>query len=51
MRKMTQLVDVPKSTQTTTAFTGYNHQEIINDGEMYDTKNLCSDIYPSLSPR
>lgn len=51
MRKMTQLVDVPKSTQTTTAFTGYNHQEIINDGEMYDTKNLCSDLYPSLSPR
>lgn len=34
-----------------TAFTGYNHQLVTNDGEWYDMKNLTSDYYPVLSPR
>ena len=32
-------------------FFGYNHNPVIEDGEMYDMKNLSSDHYPLLAPR
>jgi hypothetical protein len=51
MRKMPQLTPGLQSTQMTSAFRGYNHNEIIADGEMFDMMNLCGDKYPVLSPR
>ena len=32
------------------AFSGYNHNLRIGDGEFYDMKNLTSTHYPILSP-
>jgi len=40
-----------KSIQMTSAFYGYNHNEIISDGEMYDMQNLSGDQYPVLTNR
>ena len=37
--------------QMTTTFTGYNRQEILYDGQMYDTRNLSGDCYPALGLR
>lgn len=51
MRKMGQIPEVPKSLEMTTTFQGYNHAEVISDGEMYDTENLSGDLYPVLSTR
>lgn len=34
-----------------TTFKGYNHQLGAGDGELWDMKNLTSDLYPLLSPR
>lgn len=35
----------------TNIFYGYNHNPIIKDGELFDTKNMTTDFYPLLSPR
>ena len=51
MNKMPQIPVVEKNTKMTTTFSGYNHTEIINDGEMYNTKNLSAHLYPVLAPR
>ena len=51
MRKMAQLTPTQQSPQVTTAFYGYNHNERINDGEMYDMQNMGSELFPLLSPR
>lgn len=51
MRKLPQLAQLAQSIQMTSAFRGYNHNEIIADGEMFDMQNLCGDKYPVLSPR
>ena len=51
MRRMPQLPSIQKSTRMTTNFLGYNHQEIIEDGEMYDMKNMSGHLYPALAPR
>jgi len=51
MRKMPQLMQTAKSTQMTSAFRGYNHNEIISDGEMYDMQNMSGDHYPLLTLR
>lgn len=51
MRRMGTIPEVPKTVRMTTTFTGYNHQEIIRDGEMYDTTNLTMDQYPALATR
>ena len=40
-----------RQTQMTTTFHGYNHTQVISDGQMYDTKNLSADGYPVLSLR
>ena len=51
MREMGQIPEIAKSVEMTTTFGGYNHQEVITDGEMWDTKNLSADLYPVLSTR
>lgn len=51
MRSMPQIPVTEKTPKMTSTFRGYNHNEIIADGEMFDTKNLSDDLYPSLSPR
>jgi hypothetical protein len=51
MRKMPQLQNGAKQKKMTTTFMGYNHHEIIEDGEMYDMKNLSGDLYPLMAQR
>ena len=51
MRKMPQLQPGNQSVQMTSAFRGYNHNDIIADGEMYDMQNLSGDRYPLLTLR
>ena len=51
MRKMPQLTPGQKSIQMTSAFRGYNHNDVIADGEMHDMMNLSGDRYPLLSLR
>ena len=51
MREMGQIPEIAKQVEMTTAFSGYNHAEVIADGEMYDTKNLSADLYPVLATR
>lgn len=45
------LQQITQQPMITTDFLGYNHREIINDGEMYDMKNLTGDKYPLLTQR
>lgn len=35
----------------TNVFLGYNHNPVINDGEMFDCTNMTSDNFPLMSPR
>ena len=51
MKKMPQVPETQKNLRMTTAFSGYNHREIINDGEMFDTINLSADLYPVVTTR
>ena len=51
MRSMTALQSGNQRTRTTTTFMGYNHNEIIMDGEMYDMKNMSGDLYPLMTVR
>ena len=51
MRSMPQLQPGQKSVSMTSVFRGYNHNEIISDGEMFDMKNMSGDKYPVLSLR
>lgn len=51
MRRMEQLTPGAQSIQMTSAFRGYNHNEIIADGEMFDMQNLSGDYYPLLTLR
>ena len=51
MRSMGQIPEVQKSIRMTTNFSGYNHTEVIRDGEMYNTTNLSGDLYPVLGTR
>ena len=51
MRQMGQIPEVQQRTRMTTSFGGYNHNEILNDGEMYETTNLTGDQYPVLATR
>ena len=39
-----------KKNQTVT-FGGYNHTLGAGDGEIWDKKDMTSELYPSLSPR
>ena len=51
MNSMPQIPETQKSIRMTTTFAGYNHREIINDGEMFDTVNLSADMYPVATTR
>ncbi len=51
MRRMTQLTPANTSVKMTSTFYGYNHNEIISNGEMYDMQNMADDLYPLLTPR
>lgn len=51
MISMPQIPVVQKNVRMNTTFSGYNHQEIISDSEMFDTKNLCADLYPAVTTR
>lgn len=51
MRKMPAMQDGAKSTLTTCAFRGYNHNEIIADGELHDMTNMSGEQYPLLALR
>ena len=51
MRSMAQLAVAEKSVRMTATFRGYNHREVISDGEMFDTINLGDEMYPVLSVR
>ena len=51
MKKMMQIPETMKNVRMTTTFAGYNHREIISDGEMFDTINLSADLYPVVTTR
>jgi len=49
--RMGMIQEGQQSVLQTTTFLGYNHNDIIGDGEMYDMLNLSGDRYPLLSER
>ena len=49
--RLPQQMQGNRQTRMTSTFRGYNHKEIISDGEMYDMRNLSGDQYPVLAPR
>lgn len=51
MRNMPMLTPRAKSTMITSSFYGYNHRQIIADGEMYEMHNLCADDFKTLRTR
>ena len=51
MNYLPQLMNGEKQTLNTTTFGGYNHREIISDGEMYRTRNLSGRMYPAMTTR
>ena len=51
MQEMQQLAQKAKSIQMTSAFYGYNHNQIISNGEMYEMQNMSGDQYPLLTLR
>jgi hypothetical protein len=48
---MRQLISTRRQEKMTTAFQGYNHNEVILDGEMYDMQNMSGDEYPLATNR
>ena len=51
MRRMPQLMEGQRQQKMTTTFRGYNHNQIILDGEMYDMQNLSGDQFPMMTIR
>jgi len=51
MKSMGRIPEIQKSIRMTTSFSGYNHTDVIRDGEMYNTTNLSGDRYPVLGTR
>ena len=51
MRTMGQIPEIQKNIRMTTIFSGYDHNEVIADGEMYHTENLSDDRYPLMATR
>lgn len=49
--KLPELQASRRTSQMTTSFQGYNHTEIIDDGEMFDMKNMSGDMYPTMTQR
>ena len=46
-----QIEDDNNTREMISAWKGYNHNYVIDDGEFYDMENLSSDNYPVLTPR
>lgn len=51
MRSMARIPETEKNIRMTTAFGGYNHREIIQDGECFDMQNMSADLYPAMGTR
>ena len=51
MTTMPELQAGKRQQQMTTTFSGYSRQDVLYDGQMYDTLNLGGDAYPALAPR
>ena len=51
MKALPELTPGNQQAMMTTTFLGYNHNQIIQDGEMYDMKNLSGDQFPLISLR
>lgn len=51
MNRLPELAAAQQQTLMTTTFLGYNHREIIQDGETYEEMNLTGDEYPVLGTR
>lgn len=51
MRSMEQVPVAEKTIRMTTIFGGYNHREIIQDGECFDMQNMSADLYPAMGTR
>lgn len=51
MNELTELGSYQQQILMTTTFRGYNHRDIIDDGEMYDMTNMSGDRYPLFSTR
>ena len=51
MKALPEIMPGNQQVQMTTTFLGYNHNQIIQDGEMYDMKNLGGEQYPLLALR
>ena len=49
--QLPELYATPQRTLMTANFLGYNHTNALQDGEMYDCKNLSSRSYPLLDQR
>ena len=51
MRRMRQMTPGAQSILITSSFYGYNNNQIIADGEMFDMQNMSGDNYPLAGPR
>ena len=51
MKSMARIPETEKNIRMTTAFGGYNHKEIIQDGECFDMQNMSADLYPAMGTR
>ena len=51
MRRKPQIPVMEQSLRMTSTFRGYNHNEVIQDGEMFETLNLSDNLYPLLTAR
>ena len=51
MKRMPSLIPEQKNIKMTMNFLGYDHNQVLLDGEMYDMKNLSGDQYPALTIR
>ena len=51
MNELPALGSYQQQVLMTTTFRGYNHREVIEDGEMYDMQNMSGDRFPLLGVR
>ena len=51
MKAMPMLTPERSTVKVTSAFRGYNHNDIIADGEMFDMQNMTGEKYPVLAQR
>ena len=49
--KYPEIAEIRRKAETISALGGYNHNDVISDGEFYDTENVTQKKYPVLSPR